>query len=411
MREHVHVERNAVLKLGQLEKRFHQQFGIDRAVLRLQNDADVFSRLVANIVEQWQLLGQKQLCNLLDQARLLNLIWDLGDNNHPGSAIALFLFPARACAERTTPGAIGFENVGMLFHQNAAGREIGTTHLALQKCCRIGFRFLLQLFPLFRRSDEFFNSRFGMIDEIERRRAQLRHIMRRNIGGHADRDASRAIGKQIRECTRKDDGFLVLFIIGRAEVDGVFGNAFKKQRRDLGHTRFGITHRSRIIAVDVAEVALPVHERITHGKILRQTHKRVVNRGVAVWVEFTHNVADDTRTFCIGLIGIESQQAHCMHDAAMNRLQTVAHIRQRTMHDRGQRISEVAFLEGRFKINPFDVFVAVVRRNQTFTHSSQYQLRDSSASGDENQSSTFVAMLPSFSFYTGIVVVFSTTYT
>ncbi|OYR25737.1 hypothetical protein CEV34_2606 [Brucella pseudogrignonensis] len=57
------------------------------------------------------------------------------------------------------------------------------------------------------------------------------------------------------------------------------------------------------------------------------------------------------------------------------------------------------------------MFVAVVRRNQTFTHSSQYQLRDSSASGDENQSSTFVAMLPSFSFYTGIVEVFSTTYT
>src|SRR5690606_36305770 len=97
-----------------------------------------------------------------------------------------------------------------------------------------------------------------------------------------------------------------------------------------------------------------------------------------------------------------------MHYAAMNRLQTVAHIRQRTMHDRGQRISEVALLEGRLKIDPFDMFSAVARRNQTFTHTSQYQLRDSSASSDENQSSTFVAMLPSLSIYRGIVDVFST---
>ncbi|OYR18800.1 hypothetical protein CEV31_2137 [Brucella thiophenivorans] len=40
------------------------------------------------------------------------------------------------------------------------------------------------------------------------------------------------------------------------------------------------------------------------------------------------------------------------------------------------------------------MFFAVARRNQTFTHSSQYQLRDSSASRDENQSSTFVAIMP-----------------
>src|SRR5690606_31987301 len=86
----------------------------------------------------------------------------------------------------------------------------------------------------------------------------------------------------------------------------------------------------------------------------------------------------------------EAQQAHGVHDAAMHRLQAVAHIRQRTMHDRRERISEVTFLESRLEIDPLDVFFAVVRRNQTFSHVSQYQLRDSPARVQENQSSTFM---------------------
>ena len=107
-------------------------------------------------------------------------------------------------------------------------------------------------------------------------------------------------------------------------------------------------------------------------------------------VELTHHVTDDTGAFRIGLIGIKTQQSHCVHDAAMHRLQAVAHIRQRTMHDRGQRISEVTLLKGRFEIDPLNVFFAVIRRNQTFSHILQYQLRDSPARVQENQSSTFM---------------------
>ena len=305
MREHVHVERNAVLKLSQLEQRFHQQFWIDCAVLWFQNDADIFGRLIANIIEQRQLLCQKQLRNLLDQARFLHLIWDLGYNDNPGSAIPLFLLPTRTCAERTTPCAIGFDNVGMVFNQNAAGREIRAAHFALEKCSRVALRFLLQLFPLFWGSDEFFHRRIRMIDEIKSRRAKFSYVMRWNIGGHANRDTGRSVGKKIRESTRKNDRFLVFFVIGRAEVDSVFGNALKQQRCHFSHTRFGITHRGGVIAIDIAEIALSVHERIAHCKILSKTHQRIIDRSIAVRVELAHHVADNTCTFCVSLIGIE----------------------------------------------------------------------------------------------------------
>ena len=42
--QHVHVERDAALKLGQLEQRLHQEPGIDRARLRLDDDAHVLGR-------------------------------------------------------------------------------------------------------------------------------------------------------------------------------------------------------------------------------------------------------------------------------------------------------------------------------------------------------------------------------
>ena len=56
--QHVHVERNAALELGELEQRFHQQLGIDRARARLDHEADVLGRLVAHVGDQRQLLAR-----------------------------------------------------------------------------------------------------------------------------------------------------------------------------------------------------------------------------------------------------------------------------------------------------------------------------------------------------------------
>ena len=51
-----------------------------------------------------------------------------------------------------------------------------------------------------------------------------------------------------------------------------------------------------VIAVDVAEVALTLDQRIPRCEILRHSHHGVVNRGVAMRVIFTHDIADNAGT-------------------------------------------------------------------------------------------------------------------
>ena len=64
---------------------------------------------------------------------------------------------------------------------------------------------------------------------------------------------------------------------------------------DLAQARFGITHGRRAVAVDRAEVAVALYERIARGEVLRHAHHCVVNRAVAVGMVLAHAVADDTR--------------------------------------------------------------------------------------------------------------------
>ena len=53
--------------------------------------------------------------------------------------------------------------------------------------------------------------------------------------------------------------------------------------------------RRRIITVDIAEIPLPLDQRITLREVLRQTHHRFVHRDVAMRMIFTDDVADQTR--------------------------------------------------------------------------------------------------------------------
>ena len=59
--------------------------------------------------------------------------------------------------------------------------------------------------------------------------------------------------------------------------------------------RLGVAHRRRVIAVDIAEIALPVDQRIALRELLREPHQRVVDRPIAVRMVFADDVADDAR--------------------------------------------------------------------------------------------------------------------
>ena len=107
----------------------------------------------------------------------------------------------------------------------------------------------------------------------------------------------------------------------------------------------GVAHGRRVIAVDVAEVALAVDQRVAHGEVLREPHQRVVDRLVAVRVEVAHHLADDLGALLVAAGRIEPQFAHGIEDAPVYRLQAVAHVGQRAVHDRRQRVREVALFQ------------------------------------------------------------------
>ena len=178
-----------------------------------------------------------------------------------------------------------------------------------------------------------------------------------------------AVGKQVREGARQDDRLLVLFIVGGAEIDRILGDAGKQLGRHIGHARFGVAHGGGVIAVDIAEIALPVDQGVAHREILRQPHQRVIDRLVAMRMELAHHLADDAGAFGKALVGVEPQQPHGVHDAAMHRLQPVADVRQRAVHDGRQRIGEIALFQRRLQIDRFNVIAAAIfRRQNPFSH-------------------------------------------
>ena len=185
-----------------------------------------------------------------------------------------------------------------------------------------------------------------MVDEVEERLGELAHVVRRDARRHADGDALRPVREQVREVGREYHRLLALAVVGRAEIDGVLVDALEQELGDRRHARLGVAHRGRVIAVDVAEIALAVDEGIAGGELLGQAHERVIDRGVAVGVILAHHVAHDARAFLEALIGIEVELAHGVEQAPVHRLQAVAHVGERARHDGRERIGEIALAQG-----------------------------------------------------------------
>ena len=166
--------------------------------------------------------------------------------------------------------------------------------------------------------------------------------MRRDRGRHADRDPARAVGKQVGEQAGEDLRLFLFAIVGRPEVDRAFVEPGHQLHRDRGQPCFGVAVGGGVIAVDVAEIALPVDQRIAKREILGEADHRVIHRLVAVRVIFADDVADHARRFLVGARRVEPEQAHRPQQPAMDRLQPVADVRKRARGDRRKRVDEIA---------------------------------------------------------------------
>ena len=142
----------------------------------------------------------------------------------------------------------------------AAGRKIRAGH---------------DLHDFFQRGVRLFDQQNGGFDDFAQ-------VVRRDVGGHADGDAARAVDQQIRNARGQDDGFFARLVEVGNEIDGFFFEVGENFLGDFRQARFGVPHGRRRIAVDRAEVSLPVDQRVAHVEILRQAHQRGVDHGFAV---------------------------------------------------------------------------------------------------------------------------------
>ena len=114
----------------------------------------------------------------------------------------LFDLGGRPHADRAAAGAIGVDDAGSS-EDRAARREVG----ALDELHEVVGRGV------------------GIVDQVDDGVDDLAEVVRRDVRGHADRDALAAVDQQVREAGRQHLGALELARVVVDEVDGVLVDA------------------------------------------------------------------------------------------------------------------------------------------------------------------------------------------
>src|SRR5215467_530683 len=151
-------------------------------------------------------------------------------------------------------------------------------------------------------------------------------IVRRNIGRHADRDTRGAVDQQIGNARRQNRWLFERVVVVGNEIDCLFFDIRQQLFGETGHPDLGVAHRRRRIRINGAEVPLPIDERVTHREILHQPDDRIVNRGIAMGMILTDDIADEPSRFFVRLIPRVSHVIHSVKHAAVDRFESVTHV-------------------------------------------------------------------------------------
>ena len=189
--------------------------------------------------------------------------------------------------------------------------------------------------------DEVVDAERGIVDQRDAGVDHFAEVVRRDIGGHADGDAAGAVDQQVRKLRRQNRRFSLGIVIVRLEINGVLINIGENRERRSSETRFRISICRRRIAIDRAEIALPVDQRHAHGEILRHPDHRIVNRLVSVRMIFADHVTDDAGRLYVLFVWRMPLLIHRVQDSPMHWLEAVARVRQRARHDHAHGVIEV----------------------------------------------------------------------
>ena len=318
--EHVHAE-------GRLQRRVAIELVQDDVgggvALEVDDHAHAVPvALVPQVGDALDPLFADEFGDPLDHRGLVHLIRDLG--NDDGLAVLGSRLDGGLAAhhDRTTPG-----------HQREA-RARPADDLAARREVRPRHNL-----------EQLLQRQVRRVDQSKARVHHFAQIMRRNVGGHADGDAACAIDQEVRNARRQNSRLQLRAVIVRLKGDRVLVEIGEQRFGRTGHPAFGVTHGRRRIAVDRAEVALPVDQRHAHGEVLGHPDQGVIDGHVAVRVILTDHVTDDPGGLAVLSAGGEAVLVHREQDAAVHGLEPIAGVRQCAGHDHAHRVIEVAALQ------------------------------------------------------------------
>ena len=294
-----------------------------RAFATLQFNDDTHAVLVGLVAQTvgayaLDLLVLDQFGDFLDQARLIDLIGQFGDDDARLVAVGIFDLGTGAHIDAAAPGAVGLADAGCAV-DDAGGRKIGARNVVHQVV----------------------DAERRVVDQRDTGIDHFAEIMRRDIGRHADRDAARAIHQQVWNTRRQNRRLPLLAVVIGHEIDRVAIDVGEQLVGNLVETALGVTHGRRRVAIDRAEVALPVDERVAQREILRHAHQGVVDRGVAVGMVFTHHLTDHTGAFDVGSVPDVIGFLHREQHTAVHGFQPVTGVWQCASHDYAHRVIHV----------------------------------------------------------------------
>ncbi len=324
-RHHVHAE--AVLQLGQLVELVDDDLG-NLAALQLDHHAHArLVRLVAQVGDAVELLVADQLADAHQQVGLVHLVRNLVDDDRLALALADVLdVGARADDHAAAAGAVALAHA-LQPVDDPGGRKIGRRHDL----------------------DQLVDRQRGVREQREAGVDDLGQVVGRDVGRHPDGDAGRAVDEQIGQPRRQHRRLLLLAVVVGREIDGFPVDVRGELVGDLLQPALGVAHRGGVVAVDRAEIALPVDQRVAQREVLRHSHQRVVDRHVAVRVVLAHHLADDAGALDVRAVPDGVRLVHRVQHPPVHRLQAVADVRQRPPHDHAHCIIEVRMAHFRFQ--------------------------------------------------------------
>ncbi len=183
-----------------------------------------------------------------------------------------------------------------------------------------------------------------VIYQVQQGVAHLPHVVRRDVGGHAHRDARRAVDQQVGHHGRQD----LRLLEGTVEVvhpaDRILVDVPQYVLGRFLEAALGVPHGRGGVAVHAAEVAVTVHHRVAEGEALGHPHQRIVDGGITVRMVLAQNLTHNPGALLVGLVGCHPQVVHTVQYAAVDGLEAVADIRQSPAHDDAHGVIDVGLL-------------------------------------------------------------------